>query len=230
MTIVDKKCEKIHRDSAIFQKKYEKYLKDLKEKQSEVVEENFKEKTIKEIIKSVTKNESLLTIECFIGNFSLSPKFTRKHADFQRKVVHTFSELQSVIYNLYTLNSVVNYPFENVKIENYFNGLFAYNMYINLRSRSNSLDYIKMHLFKHSRALYEIFNRIYDTCLIALPYLLKEVVRPNGSIAKKKQPKAPKKAANDSAKLTNDCVNDSSDDQEFVDLNNKFSQLLKNAE
>lgn len=226
LNVIDKKCDKIHRDGAMFIKKYEKHLKELKEKEILVSAESLDAQSIKLIAKNVTKSEALLCMGNFVNHFALSPKFVRKHADFRRNVVHTFSELQSVIFNLYALNALLQYPFESVRIENYFNGLFLYNMYLNLKSRANSLDYIRSHLLNHSTALMVIFNKLYNLCLTALPYLRKEVSNVIAAPlkAKNSKPKAPKKTI----VPVNDCqkTQDSSDGEEFIDLNNKFSQLL----
>lgn len=234
LSIVDKKCEKINRDNSIFQQKYDKHLKDLKGKEVLASDDTYKDMDLKSIIKAVTKPEALLCMENLIGNFAISAKFTRKHADFNRKVVHTYAELQSVVYNMYTLNALLNYPYENIKIENYFNGLFLYNVYLSLKSRTNPMDYIKNHLFKHSTALFIIFNRILSTCLKALPYLSKKISTIDENVPKVpkkiKKPKSSNKSVKQTA-LENDCIkNESTDNDEFVDMNNKFSQLLKSFE
>ena len=226
ISIVDKKCEKVHRDGAKFMKNFDKHLKELKMKENLADnDDTFKDVPLKSIIKNVTKQESLLTLENLINHYSISPKFQRKHADFRRNVVHTFSELQSVVFNLYSLNPFLNYPFENIKIENYFNGLFLYNIYLNLKSRANSTEYIKAYIFNHSPAMMTIFNRIYDICKIALPDLKHET---------SETPEVPKKLKVKKIKKVkpapiDDCVDKVSDsDHEFDDLNNKFSQLLRN--
>lgn len=227
--IIDKKCEKIHRDGALFMKKYEKHLKDLKEKEANTNSEVFLNNSIKIISKNITKSESLLCMENFVNHFSISPKFTRKHADFRRDIVHTFSELQSVIFNFYALNAVLQYPFENIRIENYFNGLFLYNMYLNLKSRANSLEYIKAYLLNYSTSLMTIFDKLFEICLILLPYLRKEMSNVSDITHVSKVSKKQKSKKNKQTKNPNDCIekqNDSSDDVEFIDLNNKFSQLL----
>jgi hypothetical protein len=227
LNVIDKKCDKIHRDGAVFVKKYEKHLKELKEKEVLVSAESLNSQSIKLLTKNITKSEALLCMGNFVNHFSLSPKFARKHADFRRNVVHTFSELQSVIFNLYALNALLQFPFESIRIENYFNGLFLYNMYLNLKSRTNSLDYIRSHLLNHSTALMVIFNKLYELCLETLPYLRKEVsnvITAAPKSVKKTKPKNPKKTIIPE----NDCqkTRDSSDGEEFIDLNNKFSQLL----
>lgn len=229
LNVIDKKCEKYHRDGVAFAKNYEKHLKELKQKEATAILEDFAGSSIKTISKSVTKSEALLCMENFVNHFSLSPKFQRKHADFRREVVHTFSELQSVIFNFYALDALLQFPFENIKIENYFNGLFLYNLYLNLKSRANSMEYIRAHLLNHSSSLMTIFNKLYEICLSVLPYLRKEATKLD-TAAPVIPPKKPSKPKKPKKIIKNDCIEEkreSSDDgEEFIDLNNKFSQLL----
>lgn len=229
ISVVDKKCEKVHRDAGKFLKNFDKHLKELKANENKDNEvDAFKDIALKSVIKNVTKQESLLTMENLISHFSISPKFQRKHADFRRNVVHTFAELQSVVFNLYSLNPFLNYPFDNIRIENYFNGLFLYNMYLNLKSRSNPLDYISGHIFNHSPAMMTVFNRIYRMCAKSLPDLKIETSA-TAEAPKKVKTKTTKVKKVPSETKENDCVDKASDsDHEFDDLNNKFSQLLRN--
>lgn len=227
LNLVDKKCDKIHREPAKFQKNYTKHLQTLKllEKvPAEVVPENTP--VLKTLMKNVSKNDALLTMDNLIIHYSISSKFERKHADFRKNIVHTFAELQSVVYNLFSLVPFLNYPFLNIKMENYFNGLFLYNIYISLKSRSNSMDYIRNYVFNQSPTLLAIFSEFYRICLLSLPDLKEDPgaimelpkkakkVKTNKKILKKPPPK-------------NDCKDVNSDDDGFQDLNNKFSQLMK---
>lgn len=230
ISIVDKKCEKVHRDAAKFTKNFDKHLKELKAKASAepANPDAFKDVPLKSIIKNVTKQEALLTLENLISHYSISPKFQRKHADFRREVVHTFSELQSVTFNLFSINPFLNYPFDNIRIENYFNGLFLYNIYLNLKSRANSMDYIRSFIFNQSPALLTIFNRICEICATALPDM-KLVTCETVEVPKKLKLKRIKKVLKPPPKAANDCADKNSESEnEFEDLNNKFSQLLRN--
>lgn len=227
ISIVDKKCEKIHRDGSKFLKNFDKHLKELKAKEVPVTSDDL---PLRSVIKNVTKHEALLAMENLISYYSISPKFERKHADFRRNIVHTFSELQSVAFNLYSISPFLNYPFDNIRIENYFNGLFLYNMYINLKSRSNSLDYIKNYIFNHSPSIMTIFNRIYKICAAALPDLKIEASETLDAPRKTRAAKNKIKKVSPPVKTENDCVDEASDsDKEFEDLNNKFCQLMRNA-
>lgn len=227
ISIVDKKCEKVHRDGAKFLKNFDKHLKELKAKEV-LAGDELKELPLKSLIKNVTKQEALLSLENLISLYAISPKFQRKHADFRRNVVHTFAELQSVTFNLYSLSPFLNYPFENIKIENYFNGLFLYNMYLNLKSRANPFEYIKSYIFNHSPALMEIFNRIYGICATALPNLKIETPE-TVEVPRKLKYKNKIKKVSPPVTTSNDCISKATEsDHEFDDFNNKFSQLLKN--
>lgn len=229
ISVVDKKCEKVHRDGPKFLKNFANHLKELKAaKEAAPAGDEFKDVPLKSIIKNVTKQEALLSLENLISLYAISPKFERKHADFRRNVVHTFAELQSVTFNLYSLNPFLNYPFENIKIENYFNGLFLYNMYLNLKSRTNPNEYIKAYIFNHSPALMAIFNRIYEICAAALPNL--KIETPDTvDVPRKLKYKNKVKKVIPTVTASNDClVKSTESDHEFDDLNNKFSQLLKN--
>lgn len=227
LSIVDKKCEKIHRESAKFLKNFDKHLKELKSKEIET-DESLKEMPLKFLVKNVSKQDALMTLENLINHYEISPKFQRKHADFRRNVVHTFSELQSVVFNLYSLNPFLNSPFENIKIENYFNGLFLYNMYLNLKSRANSMDYIRGFIFNRSPTLMTIFNKFYEIFVTALPELKLESVVLLDAPPKKVKAKPKLKKVKPPMKTENDCADQNPEsDNEFEDLNNKFSQLLK---
>ena len=227
LSVVDKKCEKVHRDGPKFMKNFDKHLKELKSKETPM-DEAVKSLPLKSLFKNVTKQESLLAMENLINQYAISPKFQRKHADFRRNVVHTYSELQSVAFNLFSINPFLNYPFDNIRIENYFNGLFLYNVYLNLKSRANPIEYIRGFIFNHSPTLWLIFTRIYEMCAVALPDMKLETAEMLDVPKKIKKVKVKKVKP---AKAENDCVDKekSESENEFEDLNNKFSQLLRNC-
>lgn len=229
LSVVDKKCEKVHRGSEKFLKNFEKNLKELKAKQNlDINAESLKEIPVRSLIKNVTKHEAQLAMENLISHYSISPKFQRKHADFRRNVVHTFAELQSVVFNLFSLNPFLNLPFEAIKVENYFNGLFLYNMYHNLKSRANPIEYIRCYVFNHSPTIMAVFTKCYEICTKALPNLKIETAEISETVKKTRAKNTVKKLKKPPAKI-NDCEQRSESDNEFEDMNNKFSQLMKNA-
>lgn len=233
--VVDKKCEKIHRDQGVFMKNYKKYLeeqkKGLKKDPEKSKSEQSLSKSLSSLQKEVTKSEALLAMEKLVSHFSISSKMERKHADFRKNVVHMFSELQAVISNLNALNPLLNFPFENVKIAKCFNGLFVYNMYNNLKSRSDPKDYVKSHIFANSPNLGQYFSTFLEFCEVILPALKMNEV-------KAEPPKKPTKPKQNKVKKVKPKVQEKvelkvqeSDEEEggFFDANNKFSCLIENC-
>jgi hypothetical protein len=236
LSVVDKKCEKFHRDQGVFLKNYKKYLEEQKKGLNpEAVKieklEISLSKKLSSFQKDVTKSEALLAMEKLVSHFSVSPKMERKHADFRRNVVHIFSELQAVIFNLNALNPLLNFPFENVKIEKYFNGLFLYNVYNNLKSRSDPKEYIRTNVFVNSPKLWMYFSALLEFCEGILPPLKLNDVKEE-TVKKPKKVKQNKVTKKISEKV-NDCVvekdQESEDDGGYFDANNKFSCLIKNC-
>lgn len=128
------------------------------------------------------------------------------------------------------MNSLIpflNYPFEIVRMESTFSALFHYNVYNSLKSRTDPLEYIENHIFNHSPSLLSYFRLLYNFCSRMLPKLKQpemevKLVRVKKVVRVKKIKKVVVK---------NDCVakEDSDLESEFNDINNKFSQLLKNC-
>lgn len=226
LNVIDKKCEKFHRESTKFNKNNEKLLKSYKENLQLVDQPD--DSSVSKLMKSVTKQEALLTMENLVGYYEISAKFQRKHADFRREVVIAFCEFQYLLFNVHAMIPFLNYPFENIKMENCFNGLFLYNMYLSLKSRSSSLEYLNTHLFRLSPTMMKIFMKIHNLCLEFLPNIGEtssiEIKPVNTNRRKAKKP-ASKIAKN---QINDDCTEPQNEsDNEFEDLNNQFAQLLK---
>jgi hypothetical protein len=226
LNVTDKSCGKIHRDAKKFAKNNEKLLKEAKEIENSVPPE---ELSIKQLMKIVTKSEALLTMENLVSYYEISSKFQRRHADFRKNVVSSYCEFQCVLFNLHAMIPFLNYPFENVKMGNHFNGLFLYNMYLSLKSRANSIEYINAHIFNRSPAMMMIFKKIYEICCKELPKLKAEEISTEIIKPLRIQKKVKK---NNNTKLIVNQENieinvDDDDDCEYDDLNNQFAQLLK---
>lgn len=230
---IDRKFQVTH-DEEKYQKCYTKLLQDYKKNS---VQAQSSERSFIEIIRAFTKQESILAMEKQITNFSVNKKFERKHADFNRQIVHVFSELQSVCYFFYTLNSICGYPFEQLKMGQLFNGLFLYNTFVSLKSRTDIQSFIREHIFKYAPNFLEFYEKLFDLCKDLMPNLenldkqrikvkpVKILPDKSSSIAKDRQQIRKKYLDNDCSLEKKDSDND--EQEEFNDINNKFSELLK---
>lgn len=244
MYLIDRKFSVTH-DEQKFLKGYRKLLEQLK---SSTNTETCSEKDFPELNKSLTKHEAILVMEKLLTNFSINQKFERRHADFDRSVVHVFSELQSVCLFLHTLNALSNNPFPVIQMSQLFHGMFLYNTFVNLKSRTDPWKYIKEQIFKDTPNFMRYYCLMFEWCEKFLPNLANF----DKQRIKIRVVKSRKINSNESARVTaskelaekvtqNDCVEkrgkkeikedsqvatESNEEEEFVDLNNKFYQLL----
>uniref|UniRef100_A0A336MTT9 CSON005588 protein n=1 Tax=Culicoides sonorensis TaxID=179676 RepID=A0A336MTT9_CULSO len=234
MFLIDRKFSVTH-DETKFIKGYKKLLEELK---SKPIPDPSDATTINEINKLLSKHESILVMEKLLSNFSINQKFERRHADFDRSIVHAFSELQSVCLFLHTLNGLSNNPFPVIQMSQLFHGMFLYNTYVNLKSRNDPRNYIKDQIFRNAPNYQKYYNLMFEWCEKFLPNLEtfdKQRIKTKSSVRKLKVNQQMRENASKeivTKVIENDCVekseNDDSekDDEEFVDLNNKFYQLL----
>jgi hypothetical protein len=247
LKVIDKSAGHLNRDAADFQKKYGKHVTVIKtEYQARAKTESkpdlfcaISRENYQATVKSVTKNESLLALSNLVTYTTIGEKLQRRHVDFSRSLMHTLAQLQSVCYNLYTLNVLANLPFEQLRMSQSFNGFFIYQMYVNLKLRSvEPLIYISNHLLQHSPNLLALYVRLFSFCgqfstRLNVGKILenlreqmvkasagKKVVHKRG---RKKNKDTKNEVGNEEETVEEE---EDSESSEFVDLNNSFSKLL----
>lgn len=235
LSVVDVKCGAI-RETKDFEKSFRKVFKSLEEnkknfdksdysKSEEIVFDN---KIFRDSLKSIPRNECIIVQEKFIEYYPVSSKLKRKHTEYSTSIIHGFAELQSVIFNLNSLNSLLNYPYQSVKMADCYNGLFMYNIYENLKSRKDVMSYLKNHLFEYAPNLFNYYNLLFSWLVVFNPELEKKSAK---KVSKVKAAATAKKNKEEMVKkvLGNvpDCVVVSENDELFEDVNNKFASLLK---
>lgn len=227
--IIDRKFSVLH-DEAKFVKSYSKLLEELKQKKLEPSEEE----SFSGVSKALTKHEAILAMERLIPAFNANEKFQRRHADFNRAIVHCFAELQSVCFFLHSYNSLCNDPFESIKMSQLFNGFFVYNTFVSLKSRTDVDAFVYGHLLKNAPNFAKLHRWLFAWCSRLLPKLEKIdeqriKVKPKKAQSVKAAAVSEAKVKLEKAQVENDCIGaeEHSDQEEFDDVNNLFSQLLK---
>lgn len=237
--IIDRKFEVTH-DETKYQKNYSKLLGELKENFKVIPDKSLDNLLLSNIVKMVTKHEAILCMEKLITYFTVSDKFERKHADFNRSIVHCYAELQSVCFFFYSYNALCNYPFFNIRMSNFYNGFFIYNLHTSLKGRSDISNFLATHVFKFAPHIHAIHCKLFSWCKNLLPKLelfdkqrlTKHKPKINGNDSYSKRTIITKLRQQHEAKLLkHDCNDKKESDEdsssEFVDMNNKFYQLLK---
>ncbi|KAF7269410.1 hypothetical protein GWI33_017560 [Rhynchophorus ferrugineus] len=189
------------RSSAGFSKKYSAWL-------------NHKE--------TVTEDDLLKDNMCFMNKlieyFQMDAKLKCNFKLFDRLLVHSLSQIQSVYLHVKYLNLLLNSPFPNLKIHRIFDGTFMYNMISNLRKRTDMINYLNILLDDSPSILDELQKNIQ-----VIETLLDVPV--NQTIKKKKKKKTSKKRKISSSDPIEQNESLESDDG-FCDPNNPYSVLI----
>nr|XP_045593749.1 protein asteroid-like isoform X1 [Procambarus clarkii] len=130
--------------------------------------------------------------ECLVAAFNLfqfhhqDPRVTDKY--YSRKTVHAFCEYQACIYFLQLLNSLLCLPFPMLSVECLWGGTFCYNIFSDLKRRSNPVVRITELLGKGTclqRLFLILFKRLGETLNFKKSVDMVEVVQ-NSKLPKKK--------------------------------------------
>ncbi|KAL1494668.1 hypothetical protein ABEB36_010234 [Hypothenemus hampei] len=107
------------------------------------------------------KDTCLMYMEKMIGYFQMDAKLKFSHKLYDKKLVHTLSQLQSVYLHVKYLNSLLNLPYPIPEVHTIFDGTFLYNMTIDLRKRTNIIEYLQL-LLKNCPCILNGITHIYD--------------------------------------------------------------------
>ncbi|XP_055387275.1 protein asteroid [Condylostylus longicornis] len=189
---------------------------------------------IYERINYIPKTEIILLQQNFLKYFVFHEDHRKSHTIFSSIIVHGFSEFQAVIYQMYTLNALLDMPFEQIKMSNLYSGLFLYNIYTNLQQRLDIQYYVKNFMFQNSETVFEYYQTLCQLCetYIAIFELSSDTA--NNQI-KKSNKKLRQKLNKNSTLKNQDCTSyredmisdaGSKSNEEDINLaNNKFGLL-----
>ncbi|XP_052864601.1 protein asteroid [Anopheles cruzii] len=243
LQIIDRFLKNKNRDEKLFLKQHKTYLEEQKRKgpkptivgKTSIEKDNqasFTRTFFNQLVNEVARAEVMLVYETLIRCFAPDEKLNRKNTSIDRATLHTMAEFQSVCFNFYSLVPVLGFPFDNVRMHELYNGLFVYNLYETIKSRADPYEYVRTKLLRFSPALSEALKRMMELVVRYVPELndRKRSVRGKAKSAGAASG-AKRSKKSQTPRQVNDCAlppenRSESDDGDFVDVNNKFSQLL----
>lgn len=116
----------VERSVENFKSKYDVVL------QSEFTDKQMQCNKFEDILRKISQNECVFVMQNLIYNFKFNTKIK-----FDKKVVHAFAELQSCIYFINALNSMLEEPIERIFIQQFYNDTFLYNTYQEISQKEN---------------------------------------------------------------------------------------------
>lgn len=166
-----------------------------------------------EAISQISAQDCVSILRKTINYFDMDEKLQRNHRIYDITIVDIFARFQSCFYYIKYLNILLNRPFEDMVISDYYNGTFLYNLCMNLLKRNDLDDYLKIFL-KDSQTMLNLFQCFIASIKSNVSY---EVCK---NVTKKRKKRKNKKTLNDEPP---DIVVES--ENEILDVNNRFSVL-----
>ncbi|XP_066140800.1 protein asteroid-like [Euwallacea fornicatus] len=166
---------------------------------------------------NLDKSNCLLFMDKMISFFQMDCKLKTNYRLFDRTLVHSLSQIQSVFLHVKYLNALLDNPFPTLEIHKIFDGTFIYNVVSNFRKRSNIIVYLEVFL----KSCPSVLNAIKQTMNIVSSFI-NNTTTVNGP--SKRTRKKKKKVVTESENPEDSGVI-VSDDEGMFDPNNPYSLL-----
>ncbi|XP_023027606.2 protein asteroid isoform X1 [Leptinotarsa decemlineata] len=114
---------------------------------------------VKDFLNAITFEDALLVMSQVMPYFEMNNQLLRDYRSFDRALMHTTSQFQSVLLHVKCLNQLFNMPFADFLISDCFNGTFVYNLTENLTRRPD-VDNFLNYCFRKSPLIMHIFELI----------------------------------------------------------------------
>lgn len=142
--------------------------------ETEVEEESIEkelpaEQSIIERIRSIPKSDCYLVQNELLKHFHMPEIFKKKYDLYSSIVLHAYSEFQSVLYQLYALNALLEYPYESSRLSQLYCGVFLYNLYNLVNGRQDTRYYVKTYIFRDSKLMFEFYEFLWNWCQPFIP-------------------------------------------------------------
>uniref|UniRef100_A0A0K8T5C4 Protein asteroid n=1 Tax=Lygus hesperus TaxID=30085 RepID=A0A0K8T5C4_LYGHE len=168
-----------------------------------------------EALRAVTREDCILIFDGLLPNFQVDRQIQHsKH--FSNGLVHSFARLQSCLAFTTMLNAVLASPYPDIKIHNFYDGTFLYNIAGNLKKRANIMSYIDS-FFMKTPTLLAVYRNIFETYQKFYPLTVQKRSKRKSRNAKT----APTLSEKDKENIKFD-----SDSEPFFDKNNRFSIIF----
>lgn len=212
-----------YRSTNKFKNKYEAKIQNLLNPQSKNIRVFDTDEVIPSL-KEITTDDAILCLSTVIDYFQIDYKMRSNVKLFDISIVDSYAQFQSCLLHVKYLNSLLNNPFEDIIISDFFDGTFVYNMCSNLSKRNDVDSYIETLLTKSPSVLHSfklIVNKL--NCNLGLADSV-------NVFGKRRRKRRKRKAGNCNVEHHLDNCLQESDDDGIIDGNNRFSVLLKNKD
>lgn len=187
-------------------------------------------KSIDSLRAELNELESMRLLQNVIAHFRIHPRTRTKHTEYSSTTVHTFAELQAIMFQMNALNAVLDSPYESISVGHFFNGTFLYNQSMALQDRADIGHYVRQFVFGDCC---KRFGAFYDGVLAELQRVLTclgGVVTVTRKMTRNRRKRTKKLLVGKSIEIVakqpeNELSSDDENECSFNDVNNQFAAL-----
>ncbi|XP_008180179.1 protein asteroid [Acyrthosiphon pisum] len=129
-------------------------------------EDNNGKSVIEENITRVNKEDCIKAMSVLSNYFQVGQYYNNKHLYY--KIIHSFAQFQSCVYFFMILNSLLDFPFDQCRIENFYKGTFLYNLCVEMENCDPEV-FVSSKLFKKLDSLNNVYKSIIKHINVLLP-------------------------------------------------------------
>lgn len=227
------------RNIRLFHKRFGNLIKKERLHRNKLLADGVTERGMKKEVKALSIPERMAYIpksDCYLvqdellQHFYIPEIFKKKYDAYSSVVLHAFAEFQSVVFQLHTLNALLDFPYLAPKMGQLYCGVFLYNLYNLLKARPDVAHYVKKYIFRDSSMMFDFYDYLWKWCMPFMPSSKKNYATRAKS---KKRIRKSKKVSTESLMKKDpsaDMLSNAEEDkenEEFFDLNNQFCAFLK---
>ncbi|XP_050421287.1 protein asteroid homolog 1-like isoform X2 [Adelges cooleyi] len=126
------------------------------------------------------KNEDCIRTRVVLSKYETVSEYNDKK--FYNKTIHSFAQLQGSIYFMMILNSILDFPFGQCRVENFFKGTLLYNLCVEM-DKCDSKLFVLEKIFCNSESLATLYSSIIEILevLFATPLVKRKMSSASGS-------------------------------------------------
>jgi hypothetical protein len=142
--------------------------------------------TVTESLTAVSSEDCFRLVETILPYHQMSECLKSKPWLFSVSVVHMFAQFQSCLLHVMYLNALLNLPFIQCRVDNFYSGTLIYNAYLNFKKHSDVENYIQTHILKCAPSVATLYSITVKSVMAFLTNLRVTQTRKRGNKEKKK--------------------------------------------
>lgn len=127
--------------------------------------------SVTEALAAVSSEECFYIVETMLPYHQVDECLKSSPRLFCVSVVHIFAQFQSCLLHVMHLNALLNLPFIQCHVANFYSGTLMYNAYLNFKKESNVEDYIVTSLLKCVPTIAALYRVMVASVMDFLPKL-----------------------------------------------------------